>query len=330
MSNLRLFTGNSNPLLAKKVAECLNLPLGKCIVSKFKDGEVRVKYLESVQGKDVVLLQSTCTPQDTNLMELLLLADGAFRNSARSITAVFPYLGYSRQDKCTPGEIEPISAKLIAKMLKAAGINRFVTINLHSDQTQGFFEMPVYNLYGHAFFIDEVVLKKKFFGVENLVIVSPDVGGIVRTRTFAEKVGSPHLAFINKRRARPNEAKVLDVIGNVKGKNCILIDDMIDTGGTLIAGAEALKKLGANTITAYCVHPVLSGDVARHIERSPLDELVVTDTIEYARPIVGHKKIRHYSVAPMIANTILKIFDLYPRTRSIKRPVYEYEMEAVI
>ena len=307
MSDILLFAGNANIPLAKQIATSLNLPLGESIVSKFEDGEVRVQYLESVYDKDVILLQSTSAPQDTNLMELLLLADAAFRGSARSITAIVPYLGYARQDKCIETKREPIAAKLIANLLKVSGIKRFVTINLHSDQIQGFFEMPVYNLYGHSLFLEDVMLKQKNKGAENFVVVSPDSGGITRARAFAEKINNLDLVFINKKRSAPNVVKVLDVIGNVENKDCILIDDIIDTGGTLIAAAEALKKSGANRVAAYCIHPVLSGFAVDKIANSLLDELIVTDTILLSDQAKHCKKIRQLSVAPIISKTILQI-----------------------
>lgn len=314
VSNMLLFTGNSNIPLAKKIAGCLNLPLSQAMVSKFEDGEVRVQYSESIQGKDIILLQSTSAPQDTNLMELLLLADAACRGFVRSITAIVPYLGYARQDKCVETTQVPIAAKLIANLLKASGIERLVTINLHSDQIQGFFEMPVHNLYGHLLFVEDVMLQQKNKGIDNFVVVSPDSGGMTRAAAFAEKVNNLDVAFINKKRPLPNTVKVLDVVGDVKNKDCILIDDIIDTGGTLIAAAEALKKLGANRVIAYCVHPVLSGLAVEKISHSMLDELIVADTIVLSDQAKDCKKIRQFSVAPIIANIILEIARKEPQT----------------
>lgn len=305
--NMLLFAGNSNIPLAKKIADCLNVPLSQAMVSKFEDGEVRVQYSESIQGKDIILLQSTSAPQDTHLMELLLLADAACRGFVRSITAIVPYLGYARQDKCVETKQVPISAKLIAKLLKVSGIERLVTINLHSDQIQGFFEIPVHNLYGHLLFVEDVILQQKKKGAENFVVVSPDSGGMTRAAAFAEKVNNIDVAFINKKRPLPNTVKVLDVVGDVQNKDCILIDDIIDTGGTLIAAAEALKKLGANRVMAYCVHPVLSGLAVEKIAHSMLDELVVADTIILSEQAKNSKKIRQFSVAPIISDIILEI-----------------------
>ncbi len=307
MLDALLFTGNANIPLAQAVAKSLNLPLSKSVVSRFEDGEVRVQYTESVCGKDVILLQSTSVPQDTHLMELLLLADAAVRGSARSITAVVPYLAYSRQDRCPGTNREPVAAKLIANLIKASGIERFVTINLHSDHIQEFFEIPVHNLYGHSLFVEDALLQQQDQDVESFVVVSPDAGGVTRAKTFAQKVNNLDLAFINKKRYAPNVVNVLDVVGDVKNKDCILIDDIVDTGGTLIAAAEALKTAGANRVIAYCMHPVLSGSAVDKIANSMLDELIVTDTIPLSEQARFCKKIRQFSVASMIAKSILQI-----------------------
>jgi len=307
MSNMLLFSGTANPALAKRVAESLGLALGEVMVSKFQDGEIRVQYLESIYNKDIILIQPTNFPQDTNLMELFLLADAAFRGSARSVTAIVPYMGYSRQDRCIRTKQEPIAAKLVAKMLKLSGIERFVTISLHSDQIQGFFEMPVYNLCGNPLFVEEALLRQKNLGTASLVVVAPDAGGITRARSFAEKLNNADLIFINKKRLDVNLVKALDVIGDVKNKDCILIDDIVDTAGTLIAAADALKASGANRVIAYCVHPVLSGSAVDKINDSVLDELIVTDTIPLSNQARECKKIKQFSVAPMIAEAILQI-----------------------
>jgi ribose-phosphate pyrophosphokinase len=307
MSNVLLFSGGADSALALRVAEVLSLPLGDVLVSKFKDGETRIQYMESVQGKDVFLLQSTSAPQDTRLMELLLLADGAFRGAARSITAIVPYFAYARQDRIVGMHAEPVAAKLIAKLLRVSGIQRFVTINLHSDQVQGFFEMPVHNLQGHVLFIEDIKAQQEGRSIKDFVFVSPDAGSIMRASDCAKKMNNVSLAFVNKSRSAPNKAQALNVVGDVTNKNCIIIDDMIDTGGTLMAAASALKAAGASSVVAYCVHPVLSDFAVDKIENSSIDELVVTDTILLSDRVMNSKKIRQISIVPMISKVVAGI-----------------------
>jgi ribose-phosphate pyrophosphokinase len=300
--DMMVFTGNANPKLAKKVADHLGIKLGRATVGRFSDGEVMVELLENVRGKDVFVLQSTCHPTNDSLMEVLVMVDALRRSSAARITAAIPYFGYSRQDRRPRSARVAITAKVVANMLTSVGVNRLLTMDLHSDQIQGFFEIPVDNIYASPILLGDVN-KKKY---KDLVVVSPDVGGVVRARALAKQLGSD-LAIIDKRRAKPNEAKVMNIIGDVAGRTCVIMDDMVDTANTLCEAANALKKEGALKVVAYCTHPVLSGSAVKRIEASQLDELVVTNTIPLRPDAADCKKIRQLSAAELLAETIRRI-----------------------
>ena len=297
-----VFTGNANPLLGKEVARRLSIPLGRAVVSKFSDGEVNIELLENVRGKDVFILQSTSTPTNDNLMEILVMADALKRSSAARITAAIPYFGYARQDRRPRSARVAISAKVVANMLEAAGIDRVLTMDLHADQIQGFFDVPVDNIYAAPILLSDV-WKHNY---ENLVVVSPDVGGVVRARALAKRLES-ELAIIDKRRPRANVSEVMHVIGDIDGRICVIMDDMVDTAGTLCKAAEVLKERGATKVMAYCTHPVLSGNAVQKITASVLDELVVTDTIALRDDARACSKIRQLSVAELLAETIRRI-----------------------
>lgn len=303
MSNVRLFHGNANPILAQKIAQHMNLPLGQATVGRFSDGEIMVEILENVRGKDVFILQPTCAPSDSNLMELLLIADALRRSSAGRITAVVPYFGYARQDRRVRSARVPISAKVIADMMAAVGIQRVLTVDLHADQIQGFFYMPVDNAYASQIMLDDIIAQH----YENVLIVSPDVGGVVRARAFAKRLDDTDLAIIDKRRPKPNEAKVMNIIGDVKGRVCVIVDDIVDTAGTLCSAAAALKENGATRVVAYATHPVLSGKAITNLESSQLDELVVTDTIPLQPAAQQCNRIRQISLNGMLAEAIRRI-----------------------
>ena len=300
--NLMVFSGNANPKLAQKVAKQLNVQLGKATVSKFSDGEVMVELLENVRGKDVFVLQSTCAPTNDHLMELLIMVDALRRSSAARITAAIPYFGYARQDRRPRSARVAISAKVVANMMASAGVNRLLTMDLHADQIQGFFDIPVDNVYATPILLGDLWKH----GYKDLVVVSPDVGGVVRARAIAKRLES-ELAIIDKRRPRPNVATVMNIIGDVNGRNCVLMDDMVDTGNTLCEAAKALKEQGAVRVVAYCTHPVLSGPAVGRIEASVIDELVVTDTIPLKPEAEACKKIRQISVAELLAETMRRI-----------------------
>ena len=300
MGSYMIFSGTSNEALSKEIAQYLSVPLSKAEVKKFSDGEIRVKISESVRGKDVFVIQSTSYPTNDNLMELLILTDALKRSSAKSITAIVPYYGYARQDRKAEPRV-PISAKLVANLMEVAGITRMATIDLHASQIQGFFDIPVDNLYGAILFA-QYVKDKRF---ENPIIASPDIGGVTRARYFAEKLGYD-MVIVDKRREKANEAEIMNIIGDVKGKDVILIDDMIDTAGTIVKGAKALKELGANSVMACCTHPVLSGDAYNRLANGELDELVVLNTI----PIKKEKKcekINVLSTASMLGEVIRRV-----------------------
>ena len=299
---MRIFTGNANPKLAEAVCRHLNISLGRCVVGRFSDGEVMVELLENVRGKDVFVLQSTCTPTNENLMEVMLMVDALKRSSAERITAAIPYFGYGRQDRRPRSARVPISAKIVANMLTAVGVDRLLTMDLHSDQIQGFFDIPVDNVYAAPILLGDVWKH----GYQDLVVVSPDVGGVVRARALAKRLDSD-LAIIDKRRPRPNVATVMNIIGEVKGRTCVIMDDMVDTANTLVEAAIALKEKGADKVLAYCTHPVLSGRAVERIEKSVIDELVVTDTIPLREDAKASKKIRQLSVAELFAETMLRI-----------------------
>src|SRR6201982_3582175 len=270
---MRIFTGNANPKLAEAVCRHLNISLGRCVVGRFSDGEVMIELLENVRGRDVFILQSTCAPTNDNLMEVLVMIDALKRASAARITAAIPYFGYARQDRRPRSARVAISAKVVANMLVASGVNRLLTMDLHADQIQGFFDIPVDNVYATPILLGDLWKH----GYKNLVVVSPDVGGVVRARAIAKRLESD-LAIIDKRRPRPNVATVMNIIGDVNGRTCVIMDDMVDTANTLCEAAKALKEQGAERVVAYCTHPVLSGPAVGRIESSVIDELVVTDT----------------------------------------------------
>ena len=300
--NLVVFTGTANPLLAHNVVKRLNIPIGHAVVGKFSDGEVMVEILENARGKDVFVLQSTCTPTNDNLMELLIIVDALRRASAGRITAAMPYYGYARQDRRPSSARVAISAKLVANMLAAVGVDRVLTMDLHADQIQGFFDVPVDNIYAAPVLLGDV-WKHNY---ENLVVVSPDVGGVVRARALAKRLESD-LAIIDKRRPRPNVSEVMNIIGEVEGRTCVIMDDIVDTANTLCRAADALKEQGATRVLAYCTHAVLSGNAVQRINDSSLDEVVVTDTIPLRPDAQACKKIRVLSVAGLLAETILRI-----------------------
>jgi ribose-phosphate pyrophosphokinase len=300
--NLMVFTGNANPKLAKRVAKNLNVQLGRATVSRFSDGEVMVELLENVRGKDVFVLQSTCAPTNDTLMELMIMVDALRRSSAARITAAIPYFGYARQDRRPRSARVAISAKVVANMLTGSGVHRMLTMDLHADQIQGFFDIPVDNIYATPILLGDLWKH----GYKNLVVVSPDVGGVVRARAIAKQLDSD-LAIIDKRRPRPNVAKVMNIIGDVDGRTCVIMDDMVDTANTLCEAARALKEQGAVRVVAYCTHAVLSGPAIERIEASVIDELVVTDTIPLKPEAEACKKIRQVSVAELLAETMRRI-----------------------
>jgi len=302
---MSLFAGNANPALALDIAKHLQTPLGRAYVGRFSDGEVNVELMDNVRGRDVFIVQSTCPPANESLMELLVMVDACRRASAARISAVVPYFGYSRQDRRPRATRSAITAKLVANMLSSAGVNRLLTTDLHSDQIQGFFDIPVDNVYASPVLLGEA-WKQAY---RNVIVVSPDVGGVARARAFAKRLDDAELAIIDKRRPRPNESKVMNIIGEVEGKTCMLIDDMVDTAGTLCQAAQALKDEGATKVVAYITHPVLSGGAVEKISKSALDELVVTDTIPLSAEARGCSRIRQLSVAGLLAETIRRIRD---------------------
>ncbi|CAH0991421.1 Ribose-phosphate pyrophosphokinase [Sinobacterium norvegicum] len=302
MSKLMVFTGNANPDLANKVVDKLNIPMGDVSVGKFSDGEISVELNENVRGKDVFIIQSTCQPTNDNLMELIFMVDGLRRASAARITAVVPYFGYARQDRRVRSARVPISAKAVAEMMEKAGVDRVLTVDLHAEQIQGFFDVPVDNVYGSPVLLDDIERQK----YENLVVVSPDIGGVVRARAVAKSLGVD-LAIIDKRRPEANVAQVMNIIGEVDGRTCLLVDDMVDTAGTLCKAAEALKEKGATHVVAYCTHPVLSGNAMSNINGSQLDELVVTDTIPLSQEAQECGKIRQLTMANLLAEAVRRV-----------------------
>ena len=301
-SNMMVFTGNANPDLAQEVAKNLGIPLGRADVGRFSDGEIMLEILENVRGRDVFVLQSTCHPTNDSLMEVMVMVDAPRRSSAGRITAAIPYLGYSRQDRRPRSARVAITAKVVANMLTSVGVNRLLTMDLHADQIQGFFDIPVDNIYGTPLLLDDVKAQK----LENVVIVSPDVGGVVRARAAAKYIGAD-LAIIDKRRPKPNVAKVMNIIGEVAGLTCVIMDDMVDTANTLCEAAAALKEQGAKKVVAYATHPILSGNAVERIEASELDELVVTNTIPLRDDAKASKKIRQLSAGALLAETIKRI-----------------------
>ena len=303
--SISVFAGNANPLLAEGIARHLRAPLGRAYVGRFSDGEVNVELMENVRGRDVFIVQSTCPPTNDNLMELLLMTDACRRASAKRITAVVPYFGYARQDRRPRATRVAIAAKLVANMIASAGVDRLLTVDLHADQIQGFFDIPVDNVYASPVLLGDAWKQKH----QNMIVVSPDVGGVVRARALAKRLDDAELAIIDKRRPRPNESKVMNIIGEVEGKSCVLIDDMVDTAGTLCQAAQALKDEGAIRVVAYITHPVLSGAAIERISKSVLDELVVTDTIPLSDEARACKRIRQLTVSGLLAETIRRISD---------------------
>lgn len=301
-NSLMVFSGNANPKLALSVTQHLNIPLGRATVNRFSDGEVAVEINENVRGQDVFVLQSTCAPTNDNLMELMIMVDALRRASARRITAAIPYYGYARQDRRPRSARVAISAKVVANMLQSVGVDRVLTMDLHADQIQGFFDIPVDNIYSTPVLLNDILAHQ----YPNLMVVSPDVGGVVRARAMAKAL-DVDLAIIDKRRPRANVAEIMNIIGEVKGRTCVIIDDIVDTAGTLCNAASALKERGAVRVLAYAAHPVLSGNAVDRITNSPLDELVITDTIPLRPEAEACPKIRQLSCAALIGETISRI-----------------------
>jgi ribose-phosphate pyrophosphokinase len=302
--NTVLFTGNANPVLAQEIASHLGVELGKAAVGRFSDGEVTVEIQQNVRARDVFVVQPTCAPTNENLMELLIMVDALKRASARRITAVIPYFGYARQDRRPRSTRVPISAKVCANLLETVGVERVLTMDLHADQIQGFFDIPVDNIYASPVLLSD--LKSKNY--DNLVVVSPDVGGVVRARALAKQLGCD-LAIIDKRRPTANVSEVMHVIGEIESRNCVIMDDMIDTAGTLVKAAEVLKERGARSVFAYCTHPVFSGPAVERIRGSQIDEVVITNTIPLSADGKICTKVRQLSVAFLFAETIRRISD---------------------
>ncbi|AQQ66989.1 ribose-phosphate pyrophosphokinase [Microbulbifer agarilyticus] len=297
-----VFTGNANPELAQKVVEHMAIPLGEAVVKRFSDGEIAVEITDNVRGRDVFVVQSTCQPTNRNIMELILLVDALRRASAGRITAVVPYFGYARQDRRVRSQRVPISAKVVADMMVSVGIDRVLTVDLHAEQIQGFFDVPVDNVYGSSVLLDDIERQK----YEDLVVVSPDIGGVVRARAVAKSLDC-ELAIIDKRRPAANVAEVMNIIGEVSGRTCLLVDDMVDTAGTLCNAAKALKDHGAKKVVAYCTHPVLSGKAIDNLNNSVMDELVVTDSIPLGDKMEKAPKIRQLTLSAMLAESMRRI-----------------------
>lgn len=302
-ASFMVFTGNSNPQLAKEIVNHLHMRLGQASVDRFSDGEIQVEIGENVRGRDIYLVQSTCAPTDQNLMELLVMVDALRRSSAGKITAVIPYLGYARQDRRPRAARVPITAKLVANMISTAGVDRALIVDLHADQIQGFFNIPVDNIYASPLFLGYIWRQE----YPDLMVVSPDVGGVVRARAVAKLMDDVDLAIIDKRRPKPNEARIMNIIGDVKGRSCVLIDDLVDTAGTLCKAAEALKDRGARSVIACCTHAVLSGPAIDNIVESGLDELVVTNTIPLSERAIACGKVRQLSVGAMLGEAIRRM-----------------------
>ncbi|WP_067518703.1 ribose-phosphate pyrophosphokinase [Endozoicomonas ascidiicola] len=302
MSKMMVFAGNSNPDLVQKVVNHLHIPLGKAYVGRFSDGECAVEIQENVRGRDVFIIQSTCAPTNDNLMELLVMADAMRRSSAVRVTAVLPYFGYARQDRRPRSSRVAISAKVVADMIASVGIDRVLTVDLHADQIQGFFDIPVDNVYGSPILLDDIERRN----YSDVMVVSPDHGGVVRARAVAKRLNSD-LAIIDKRRPEANKSEVMNIIGDVSGRTCILVDDMVDTAGTLCQAAAALKNKGAKAVYAYCTHPILSGRALENIVNSELDELVVTNTIPLSPAAQALDKIRQLDMSPLLAESVRRI-----------------------
>lgn len=300
---MMVFSGNANPELARKVVERLHIPLGDATVDRFSDGEIMVEINENVRGADIFVLQSTCAPTNDNLMELVFMVDALRRSSAGRITAVVPYFGYSRQDRRVRSARVPISARVAADMITGVGVDRVLTVDLHAEQIQGFFDVPVDNVYGSPVLLDDIARQR----YENLMVVSPDIGGVVRARAVAKQLDDADLAIIDKRRPAANVAQVMHIIGEVKDRTCILVDDMVDTAGTLCKAAQALKEHGAKKVVAYCTHAVLSGKAIDNINQSQLDELIVTDTIPLSEAVRQCSRIRQLDIASLLAEAMRRV-----------------------
>ena len=305
VSNFRIFHGSANPQLAKDIAKLLNIPVGKALLSRFSDGEVRFEIAENIRGRDIFVIQSTCCPTNDTVMELVLMGDALRRASANSITAIIPYYGYGRQDRRVRSERVPISAKVVADMIQGVGFTRMITVDLHADQIQGFFTIPVDNLYASTTMMEQHDIKEND---PHPLIVSPDVGGVVRARAIAKRLhNKTDLAIIDKRRPGPNKSEVMNVIGDVKGRHCVIVDDIVDTAGTLCRAAEALKDNGALSVSAYCVHAVLSGEAVQNITNSAIDKLIVSDTIPLSETAKKCSKIKQITLSRLLAETISRI-----------------------
>ncbi|MDQ7091881.1 MAG: ribose-phosphate diphosphokinase [Methylococcales bacterium] len=302
-ASLMVFSGNAHKALSKGIVKKLNLRLGMASVGKFSDGELAIEIEENVRGKDVFIIQPTCSPTNENLMELLVMIDALKRASSSRITAVMPYFGYARQDRRTRSARVPITAKLVANLIGAAGADRVLTVDLHADQIQGFFNIPVDNVYASPILLGDIWRQK----YQNQIVVSPDVGGVVRARSLAKRLDDADLAIIDKRRPKANVSEIMHIIGDVEGRTCVMIDDLVDTAGTLCHAASALKKNGAIKVVAYCTHAVLSGQAVENLRNSELDELIVTDTIPLSKELLALENIRQLSVADMLAETIRRI-----------------------
>jgi len=302
-SDMMIFSGNAHRALAEEICSHLNMPLGKAVVSRFSDGETMVEILENVRGQDVFIIQPTCTPANDHIMELVIMADALRRASAGRITAVVPYYGYARQDRRVRSARVPIAAKVVADLMASVGIARMLTVDLHADQIQGFFYMPVDNVYGTPVIIEDIFEKN----LGDPVVVSPDVGGVVRARATAKLLNDVDLAIIDKRRPGPNQVQIMHLIGDIKNRDCIIVDDIVDTAGTLSLAARTLKENGARSVTAYCTHPVLSGRAVENLKESGLDELVVTNTIPLREDAKAYPKIRQISLGSTLAQAIRRI-----------------------
>lgn len=302
MANLMVFSGNGNPELAREVARYLGLPLGNALVTQFSDGEINIEIRENVRGRDVFIIQPTCTPTHRNLMELVFMVDALRRASASRLTAVLPYFGYGRQDRRVRSARVPISARVVADMINNAGVSRVLTVDLHAEQIQGFFQCPVDNVYGAPVLVADIERQN----YDNLLVVSPDIGGVVRARAIAKQLNTD-LAIIDKRRPEANQTQVMNVIGEVEGRTCLLVDDIVDTAGTLCKAAEALKEHGATRVVAYCTHPVLSGAAIDNLDASALDNLVVTNSIPLSERARGCTRIRQLSLSAMLGEAIRRV-----------------------
>ncbi|MGJ8691340.1 MAG: ribose-phosphate pyrophosphokinase [Thalassotalea sp.] len=303
MPDMKIFAGNATPELAKKIADRLHITMGQAKVGSFSDGEISVEITENVRGADVFIIQSTCAPTNDNLMELIVMIDALRRASAGRITAVIPYFGYSRQDRRLRSARVPITAKVVADFLSSVGVDRVLTVDLHAEQIQGFFDVPVDNVFGSPILIEDMLQKN----LDNPVIVSPDIGGVVRARAIAKLLNDADLAIIDKRRPKANVAQVMHIIGDVEGRDCIIVDDMIDTGGTLAKAAAALKEHGAKNVYAYATHPVLSGPAAKILTESVIDEVIVTDSIPLSAELKKVKKIRQLTLSGMLSEAIRRV-----------------------